>query len=72
MTELKEKGVQAVFHYLSLHLSDYYREHHNGVIPQLPNCDMFADRLVRFPLYYELSREQIKEVCENVNEYYNK
>ena len=69
---LKEKGVQAVFHYLSLHLSDYYREHHNGVIPQLPNCDMFADRLVRFPLYYELSREQIKEVCENVNEYYNK
>ena len=60
---LKEQGVGAVFHYLSLHLSDYYREHHIGEIPNLPNCDRFADCLVRLPMYYELEVEQVKDIC---------
>ena len=60
---LKEQGVGAVFHYLSLHLSDYYREHHVGEIPNLPNCDRYADCLVRLPMYYELEVEEVKQIC---------
>ena len=52
---LKEQGVGAVFHYLSLHLSDYYKKHHVGDIPTLPNCDKFADCLVRLPMFFELT-----------------
>lgn len=66
---LKEQGVGAVFHYLSLHLSDYYREHHEGEIPNLPNCDRFADCLVRMPMYYELEVEQVKDICKLITEY---
>jgi len=65
---LKEQGIGAVFHYLSLHLSDYYREHHVGNIPNLPNCDRFADCLVRLPMYYELALEEVDEICCKIRE----
>ena len=67
---LKGKGVGAVFHYLSLHLSEYYKEHHEGDIPNLPNCDCFADCLVRLPMFYELNDEEVKYVIESILEFY--
>ena len=67
---LKEQGVGAVFHYLSLHLSDYYNEHHVGEIPNLPNCDRFADCLVRLPMYYELTDKEVQHVISSVNEFF--
>lgn len=67
---LKEHGIGAVFHYLSLHLSDYYREHHVGEIPNLPNCDRFADRLVRLPMFYELEEDQVATICNCVYDFY--
>jgi dTDP-4-amino-4,6-dideoxygalactose transaminase len=67
---LKEQGVGAVFHYLSLHLSDYYREHHQGTIPELPNCDRFADCLVRLPMFYELKDDEVKLVIDSIHEFY--
>ena len=69
---LKEKGVLAVFHYLSLHLSDYYKEHHQGIIPILPNCDHYADCLVRLPMFYELTNEQVLEICSLIDSFFNK
>ena len=68
---LKEHEVLAVFHYLSLHLSEYYKEHHEGEIPDLPNCDRFADCLVRLPMYFELSDEDVKLVIGVIREFYN-
>ena len=68
---LRQQDVCAVFHYLSLHLSDYYREHHQGPIPELPCCDHFADCLVRLPMYYELSEEDITLVIKLIKEFYH-
>lgn len=67
---LKEKGIGAVFHYLSLHKSDYYINHHEGVIPELPECDRYADCLVRLPMYYELTEEEVKQIVCVINEFY--
>lgn len=67
---LKEQGVGAVFHYLSLHLSDYYKEHHVGDIPNLPNCDRFADCLVRLPMFFELTDEEALHVINAIHEFY--
>ena len=67
---LKEQGVGAVFHYLSLHLSDYYKNHHVGNIPNLPNCDRFADCLVRLPMYFELNDEEVQFVIDAIHEFY--
>ena len=58
--KLKENGAQAVFHYLSLHSSEYYKDKHDG--RDIPNCDRYADRLVRLPLFYELGESNIEDI----------
>ena len=67
---LKEHDILAVFHYLSLHLSEYYKEHHVGEIPNLPNCDKFADCLVRLPMFFELKDEEVELVISTIREFY--
>lgn len=63
--KLKENDILAVFHYLSLHSSPYYQDKHDGRI--LPNCDRYADCLVRLPMYYELTVEEIGAICNAMN-----
>lgn len=64
---LKDNGVHAVFHYLSLHTSEFYQDKHVG--NALPNSDFFTDTLVRLPLYYELTDEQVDFICEKINQF---
>ena len=67
---LKENGALAVFHYLSLHLSEYYTKN-NEDIPNLPECDRYADCLVRLPLFYELTDDEINIVINKIIQFYN-
>lgn len=64
--KLKENDILAVFHYLSLHRSEYYKDKHDG--RALPECDRYADCLVRLPMYYELSEDDVKKICDCVFE----
>lgn len=64
---LKENGVHAVFHYLSLHTSEFYQDKHAG--NRLPNSDNFTDTLVRLPLFYELTDEQVDHICMQINQF---
>lgn len=66
---LKERGVTAPFHYLALHKSEYYLKHYEDR-PNLPNCDMYADCLVRMPMFYELELGQVEEIVGYICEYY--
>lgn len=68
---LKDNGAGAVFHYLSLHKSDYYRKNYS-YIPDLPNCDRFADCLVRLPMFYELKDEEISLIISLIGNFYAK
>lgn len=52
---LKENNVQAVFHYLSLHKSEFNKKHAKKEIPDLPMADKYTDCLLRLPLYYSLT-----------------
>ena len=54
---LKSHDVLAVFHYLSLHKSEFYRDKHDGRV--LTNSDKFTDRVLRLPMYYELNPEKV-------------
>ncbi len=58
--QLKDAGFNAVFHYLSLHASDYFRDKHDG--RHLPNSDNFTDCLLRLPLYYDLDIDCISKI----------
>lgn len=66
---LRKAGVHAVFHYLSLHSSPFYRGKHDDRI--LPNADRYSDVLVRLPLFYELSSDEVSHICKVVLKYYN-
>jgi len=61
---LRKSDIHAVFHYLSLHSSPYFQARHDG--RTLPNSDHFTDCLVRLPLYYEMSDDQVDRVAEAV------
>lgn len=60
---LKENGVYAVFHYISLHSSPFYQDKHDGRI--LLNSDRFTDCLLRLPMFYELDVENVVNVLIN-------
>jgi dTDP-4-amino-4,6-dideoxygalactose transaminase len=59
---LKEKGFYAVFHYISLHSSDYYQAKHDG--RNLENSDKFTDCLLRLPMFFELTVAQVEEIVK--------
>ena len=65
---LKENDILAVFHYLSLHSSAYYKDKHDGRV--LPECDRYADTLVRLPMYYDLELEDVERICKCIEACY--
>ena len=65
---LKGKGVLAVFHYLSLHKSPYYKNRHDG--RNLPNADRYSDCLLRLPMFYELKVEEIDRIVSCISSFY--
>ncbi|MFT4800891.1 MAG: dTDP-4-amino-4,6-dideoxygalactose transaminase [Ulvibacter sp.] len=65
---LKEKGFYTVFHYQSLHRSDYYKSIYHGNL--LNNSDTYTDCLLRLPMYYELGDKQINELVSELNMFY--
>lgn len=62
INRLKERNILAVFHYLSLHNSEYYKNKHDG--RQLPESDRYSDRLVRLPLFYDLNLNDVETICK--------
>ena len=66
---LRERDVQAVFHYLPLHSSTYYVDKHDGRF--LPNCVRYSDCLLRLPLYYELDDTEVKRIVKHIIEFVN-
>jgi len=65
---LKSNQVSAVFHYLSLHKSPYYKSQYHG--KELINSDHFSNTLVRLPFYYELSETDQNKVIDSIKGFY--
>ena len=65
---LKDKGIPAVFHYLSLHKSAYFQDKHDG--RELPNADRFTNCLLRLPLYYDLKIEDVQYICDIIKSFF--
>ncbi len=65
---LNKNMIHAVFHYIPLHLSPYYKEKHSG--GELINAVRFADTLIRLPLFYELTPEVVDMICDVIKDYF--
>jgi dTDP-4-amino-4,6-dideoxygalactose transaminase len=68
ITFLKEKGINAVFHYLSLHKSVYFSDKYEGL--ELNNSDNFSDCLLRLPMYKTLTPIDVNYICECIKQFY--
>ncbi len=65
LANLNKTGIQAVFHYLPLHKSTFYQQY-GSVIPELPQCESYSNRMIRLPFFYELQNEQIEFICKQI------
>jgi dTDP-4-amino-4,6-dideoxygalactose transaminase len=65
---LKRNDINAIFHYLPLHSSRFYKDKHDG--RDLPMSHLFSDCLIRLPLFYEISNQQINYIIEKIKEFY--
>jgi dTDP-4-amino-4,6-dideoxygalactose transaminase len=68
IAHLASRRILAVFHYVPLHLSEYGRKLTGGV-NDCPVAADVSDRLVRLPLFYELSLADQARVIEAVQEF---
>jgi len=66
---LKDNDIHAVFHYLSLHKSEYIKSQNNNT-PVLPMSDFYMEHLLRLPMYYEMIEESINKVINTIKEFY--
>jgi dTDP-4-amino-4,6-dideoxygalactose transaminase len=66
---LKQNNINAVFHYLSLHKSEFYAPKYDG--KGLPNSDMWTDTLLRLPMYYDLTIDQVDFICDKIEAFFN-
>ena len=65
MDQLKANGIGATFHYIPLHTSPMgiklgYKQ------GDLPVTEEYANRLLRLPLYADMTEEDLQFVCDNV------
>jgi dTDP-4-amino-4,6-dideoxygalactose transaminase len=65
IAHLKEKGVLSVYHYLPLHISKMGQQF-GGKAGDCPVTESVSDRLIRLPLYFELSAGEQAEVIQHV------
>ena len=66
---LKKNDIGAVFHYLSLHKSDFYKLKHDS--RELLMSDFYTDCLIRLPLFYELTLLEITFICDTIKLFFN-
>jgi dTDP-4-amino-4,6-dideoxygalactose transaminase len=65
--KLKEEDIHAVFHYISLHKSEFAKSL-NTEQTDLKQSDFYTNHLLRLPLYFELENEQIDYISKLVIE----
>lgn len=67
---LKENSIYAVFHYLSLHKSNFYSSKYHG--DDLIQTNNYSDCLLRLPFFYELKNEEIKFIINTLKDFNEK
>ena len=68
IAHLKERGIQAVFHYLPLHLSPM-GEKYGGKVGDCPVTEQISDQLLRLPFYTNMTDEEQRTVIHTLKEF---
>jgi dTDP-4-amino-4,6-dideoxygalactose transaminase len=62
---LRSHGVHSTFHYVPLHMSEM-GQRFGGKIGLCPIAETVSERLIRLPLYYGLTEENLSQIVEIV------
>ena len=68
---LRERGIGSAFHYIPLHSCKAGLKYGRFVGEDI-NTTKESNRLLRLPMYYKLTKEDVLTVCNAVKEFYNK
>ena len=68
---LKKQNINAVFHYIPLHSSPAGVKYGKMGAKQLLITEDMGTRVVRLPLFYEMSDKQVRRVVEEINEFFS-
>jgi dTDP-4-amino-4,6-dideoxygalactose transaminase len=69
MKSLKNSGIQTLIHYpIPIHLQECYRDlgYKRG---DFPIAEKITSRILSLPMYAELSEDEVKRICEVLNNY---
>ncbi len=67
---LKEHGINAVFHYLSLNKSPFQKDQLN--LNPTPNSDNYTECLLRLPLYHDLSEQDQDHIIHSIQAFFKR
>lgn len=67
---LKIRNIHAVFHYVPLHSSPGGRKY-GKVYRELYNTNDMSERVLRLPVFYEMTEKQVHKVVTIINEFYS-
>ena len=70
LQHLTNNGIEALRHYVPLHMSKYGRRLHSG--EPLPHAERFASRLIRLPLSHTLKEEDVDRVSDVIQSFFSK
>jgi dTDP-4-amino-4,6-dideoxygalactose transaminase len=69
ITHLRQCGIESVFHYLPLHLSDMGKRFDSQIDRNCPVTERVSDQLIRLPFHNALTEDNLWRVVDAIREY---
>jgi UDP-4-amino-4,6-dideoxy-N-acetyl-beta-L-altrosamine transaminase len=66
MSQLKERGILTQVHYIPVHLQPYYRQKFGYKKGDYPQCELYYEQALSFPLYPKMTDNEVARVIEEV------
>lgn len=66
LAKLKQKGINATFHYIPLHSSPFGMKHFDYKADDLPITEKISKRIIRLPIYPSLSSSEQSYIIESL------
>lgn len=67
IAQLKKNEIHSVFHYQSLHRSEYYHKLYDSI--PLIKADFYSSVLLRLPLFLQLSDDEVSYICNTIQSF---
>jgi len=71
LKELRQRGIEATFHYIPLHSAPFAREHLHAN-EELPVTDLVSRSMIRLPLFPDMTEAEQTYIVENVHDVFRR